>query len=761
MKTKYTIVISILILSILTVVFYAYRWSNIHNETDKFNNIKHLTVELKFINYVQKTKLKTLLKQYNYDEITSLNKQLDDFINIYLKTLYEINDKTLHSISNKIKTKNEALKFSYEDYKTDNAEIKNSIKWLSKNLKHYLENPSFYGDNKEIVQKIFTILIDGYVAKKDDFKYTKVSNNKSINNINNHLQVLYVEYDHLLHAKDELDNYNINLELEEVYLYTNLKLKELREEVDIIGGALFLSVVFLIIFGLIIYYKEVSLSNKVAKLKNELQQFVDALNESAIISKTDPEGKITYVNEMFCNMSGYSYEELIGHSHNIVRHPETPKELFKELWQTIQSKKIFRGLIKNLKKDGGFYYVDVVIIPLLDIDSNISEYLAVRYNVTELIESRDRAIKAEKSKGEFLSNMSHELRTPLNSINGFASILQRTVKDDKHLAYLQNIKDSSDHLIGLINDILDLSKLQSGKFSIDYHNFDFYEKINLLIKRFDAQFINAELKLKLDLDSNTKIILKGDWLRISQIITNLISNAIKFTPATKEISLSASYENNILKITVKDSGIGMSDETQKKIFKPFEQADSSTTRKYGGTGLGLSIVSNLIEQMKGEIKLDSQEGIGSTFSVFIPLEQVEITQDKIMEEEIDIHEKSEAHILIAEDNKTNQMLIGILVEELGLTYKIANDGNEAVAMFGEEEFDLVLMDENMPNLNGIQAMQKIHSLYGNSVPIVALTANAMHEDEERFLEAGMSGYIPKPIDNDVLYKVIKTLLNKK
>ncbi len=761
MKIKYTIVVAILVLSIFMVIFYGYRWSEIHDETNKFNNIKHLTIKIKFINSVQKAKLNSLQKQYNYDEIAALNKQLEDLLNVYLKTIYEINDKTLYSLANKIKAKNEVLKLIYEDYKTDNAKIKNSIDWLNKNLKNYLKNPNFFGNiDREVVQKIFKILIEVDNLKKDDFIYTKASSDKYFNNIINHLQILYIEYGHLLRAKEKLDNNNINLELKEIYLYTDTKLKSLREEINNIGMILFLSVVFLIIFGLIIYYKEVMLSNKVAKLKNELQQFVDALNESTIISKTDKKGKITYVNDMFCDMSGYSSEELIGHTHNIVRHPDTPKKLFVELWQTIQNKKIFRGLIKNLKKDGGFYYVDVIIIPLLDMDGNICEYLAVRSDVTELIESRDRAIIAEKSKGEFLSNMSHELRTPLNSINGFTSILQRTIKDDKYLGYLQNIKDSSDHLIGLINDILDLSKLQSGKFTLDYHNFNFDEKINLLVKRFDAQLTEAKLKLKLELDPNTKTVLKGDWLRISQIITNLLSNAIKFSSTEKEIILSANYTNNTLNFAVKDSGIGMTQEAKKKIFKPFEQADGSTTRKYGGTGLGLSIVLNLVEQMNGKIKLDTKEGVGSTFSVSIPLKQGQTEKKEIIPKEIVEHEKLDAHILIAEDNKTNQLLIGILVEELGLTYKMVNDGNEAVSMFGEEKFDLVLMDENMPNLNGIQAMQKIHSLYGDSIPIVALTANAMSGDKERFLKAGMSGYIPKPIDNEELYRVIKNLLKK-
>jgi len=265
----------------------------------------------------------------------------------------------------------------------------------------------------------------------------------------------------------------------------------------------------------------------------------------------------------------------------------------------------------------------------------------------------------------------------------------------------------------------------------------------------------------LDIDDNLKREFSGDWLRISQIITNLLSNAIKFTPKGGEIKFNSSYIDNNLKIIVSDNGIGMNEEAQSKIFKPFEQADNSTTRKFGGTGLGLSIVLSLIKQMKGDIKLSSKEGEGSTFEVNIPIKADELKCIEISKKEDEIKTQLSGHVLVAEDNKTNQLLISVLLDELGLTSKIVSDGVEAVKMFGEEEFSLVLMDENMPKLNGVLAMKKIRSQYDTKTPIVSITANVMHGDKEKFLKAGMDGYISKPIDSEELYKVLKSFLSSK
>ena len=218
-------------------------------------------------------------------------------------------------------------------------------------------------------------------------------------------------------------------------------------------------------------------------------------------------------------------------------------------------------------------------------------------------------------------------------------------------------------------------------------------------------------------------------------------------------------------LSISDNGIGMSKEVQDKIFKPFEQADGSTTRKYGGTGLGLSITQNLVELMNGKIELDSQEGVGSTFTITIPLEKLQNSssdsndETDSAEEEIEKENFSDLHILVVEDNKTNQMLIEMLLEEFGITCDIANDGVEAVDMYNPDTHALILMDENMPNMNGVEAMKLIREKYQKRCgAIIAITANAMAGDREKFLKLGMDDYISKPIDEDELYNTIKNSL---
>ena len=760
MKNKHFLVFLILLISIIVVIFYAYRLDKIDHLFEEFYEIKYSTQELIVLDTKQKIELDSLDRQYNYDKITSFNKQLNNFIARYLKNIEHTKDKTLSLLANKIKIKNKKLQYAYEDFKTDNAEIKNSIKLLNTKIKNYLLYPDSLGDiDRELVRKIYIILSAHEETTKEDYKYTKTSNNKIVKNMIKHLNILYVEYEHLHHAKIELQNNNIYGDLKEILSYVDAKLIQLKNEVDKITKSFLIVLVFLIIFSIFVYYKEAISTIKVIKLKNNLQQFVDALDKSAIVSKTDTKGRMTYVNDMLCTVAGYTREELIGKAHNILRHPDMSKDVFKELWQTIQSKKIFRGTIKNRKKDGDYYFVDVVIIPILDIDNNILEYLAIRYEVTELILARDNALVAEKAKDEFLSNMSHELRTPLNSIKGFSDILTKLVKDEKELSYLKNITDSSEQLIGLINNILDLSKLQSGKFTLDNYHFNVDEKIAVFLERFKVQLKITGVIMNVNLDSSLKITLNGDWLRISQIITNLISNAIKFTAEGKHINFNMFYKDKKLNIIVEDEGIGLSKEAQSKIFEPFKQADNSTTRKYGGTGLGLSIVLSLVEQMGGEIKLDSTEGVGSKFEIILPIQKVKYEDNEDEKVEDTLRDELKGHILIAEDNKTNQMLIGILIDELGLTYTMAKDGLDAIEKFSKEKFDLVLMDENMPKLNGIEAVKEIYNLYGDSVPIVALTANVMSGDKEKFLAAGMDGYLSKPINEEELYNMLKSFLN--
>lgn len=369
------------------------------------------------------------------------------------------------------------------------------------------------------------------------------------------------------------------------------------------------------------YYSDVLLlgSEKSKKELIRFRQYQKVLDKSAIVSKTDPKGIITYVNEAFCTISGYSLQELVGQPHNIVRHPDTDSEIFRELWSTIQAKKVFKGIIKNRRKNGEPYYVDATIVPILNEENKIVEYIGLRYDISQLVEAVELSQKAQKAKDGFLANMSHEIRTPLNAIIGFINVLSKHIQDETGKHYLQIIDNSAQMLLSIINDVLDLSKLQSGKFTVTSEPFDPISILSSSVTLFQSKVQEKSLSYAVFIDPNIPPCLVGDSLRITQILSNFLSNAIKFTPNHGILKVNALYEHNRLSVMVQDSGIGISFDQQRKIFEPFEQADGSITKTYGGTGLGLSISSELISQMGGELIFRSVENKGSLFGFHLDL----------------------------------------------------------------------------------------------------------------------------------------------
>ncbi|MDF1876533.1 response regulator [Sulfurimonas sp. SAG-AH-194-L11] len=374
--------------------------------------------------------------------------------------------------------------------------------------------------------------------------------------------------------------------------------------------------------------------------------------------------------------------------------------------------------------------------------------------VNKMLESQE---KTQKVKDEFLSNMSHELRTPLNAISGFAGVLQRKLPHESKI--IIPIIESSEHLLQLVSDILDLSKIQSGKFKIVKSPFVLQEELNHFKEYFKPLMQKKNIDFSLTYKGDTRIELMGDWFRISQILNNFISNALKFTPENGKIALDVSYKNSKLIMSVKDNGIGIKKESLEKIMIPFEQSNDDISKEYGGTGLGLSIAKTLTEMMDGDFKIESDFGKGSTFSISLPLQvmHMEVTASK-EEKKFDENISFTAHVLIAEDNKTNQLLLGMLLDDIGITFDVADDGAIAVEKFKEGKYDLILMDENMPNMDGSEAMLMIRKYFKNVPPIIAVTANAMKGDRERLLEMGMDDFLSKPIDNNLLIEIIRNNL---
>ena len=382
----------------------------------------------------------------------------------------------------------------------------------------------------------------------------------------------------------------------------------------------------------------------------------------------------------------------------------------------------------------------------------------------ELMEANVSAENATKSKQQFLSNMSHEIRTPLNSIIGFANVLLKTELGVEQKEFLQAIKTSGKSLNLLINDILDLAKVDAGKMTFEKQPFEIRKSITSILHSFDLKIKEKNLKLIKEYDSEIPSMLLGDSLRLNQILLNLLSNAVKFTHKGKiKLSvklLSETAENVRLEFTVNDSGIGIADNKLNSIFNFFEQAELSTSNSYGGTGLGLAIVKQLIEAQGGSISLRSKIGEGSTFSFILPFGKTKIK----VEEEIEIlkpdAEIKNLRVLVAEDVVLNQLLIKIILSDFGFEYEIVDNGKTAIEKMQTNTYDIILMDLQMPEMNGFDATQYIRKTMKSQIPIIALTADVTTADISKCKEFGMDDYISKPINEILLYNKILGLVKK-
>ncbi len=430
-----------------------------------------------------------------------------------------------------------------------------------------------------------------------------------------------------------------------------------------------------------------------------------------------------------------------------------------------------------INKKINFYFIIFFILLVIYIVGNFLVFRFIKQSLENIIKDKTKNLQllnnkleksklnlltTQKAKDDFMANMSHELRTPLNAIIGFSSILCKKQIDENYLKLSKQIHSNSKSLLTLIDSILDLSKIQNSKFEINIYKFNAYNELTELCFEFNILCKNINIHFKSTLNNKLKAIFLGDFNRIKQIILNLISNATKFTPLDGEVILTCDYSNKNLIIVVSDTGIGMDIKKQDKIFEPFEQADGTTTRKYGGTGLGLSISQSLVQLMHGTIELDSVLDKGTAFKITIPLEktdqQIEI-QNNINTTYNQEKKPLNSHILVVEDNKTNQLLIKMLLEEFNISCDIADDGLIATKMYNPSNHKLILMDEHMPNMNGIQSMKILRQKYEDRCgAIITLTANAMKGDREKFLQAGMDDYLSKPINENQLYTTLKKFL---
>ncbi len=623
-----------------------------------------------------------------------------------------------------------------------------------------------------------------------------------------------------------------------------------------------------------------------AFFSDTLESYKNAIDSHAIVSVTDANGVITYVNDKFCSLSKYAPNELIGRTHKIVNSNYHPLSFFKNLWDTIKSGKIWHGEVRNRAKDGSIYWVDATIIPFLDAEKTPYQFLAIRTDITRLkeqeieltnffkmsadfmcianlsgwfvkvspsfpaalgmseaellsvpfldlihpddIESTKKELKKlatgaktlsfknryrkndgnyltlswnssvnevdsliyatvtditeklaneekliaskvevekAKTKDAFLANMSHEIRTPLNAIIGFHDLLSKTSLNNEQSYYAEIIAAALKNLNVIINDILDLSKLESGIVTLEKRSFNLE---NLTKRLVQMQLTNAkakDLKLMLSYESSLPSNLIGDEVRLNQILTNLLSNAIKFTSHGRidvNVSEIAKTSSEVrVQFIIKDTGIGIDASKLNVIFDRFTQAEDYTTRIYGGTGLGLNIVQSLVDLFEGSLSVKSEPGVGSEFIVEISF-AIDNGSKAIIPEKVEQYNgKSLAnmHVLLVEDNIHNQILAKIYLERNGACVEIADNGLIALEKIKGKQYDVILMDVQLPFMDGISTTQQIRNENLNNVPVIGCSAHSLETERIKCIEAGMNDFIVKPYTESQLVNSILRQMN--
>jgi two-component system CheB/CheR fusion protein len=541
------------------------------------------------------------------------------------------------------------------------------------------------------------------------------------------------------------------------------------------------------------------IEDNLAKSLKEVSDYKYALDESSIVAITDQKGVIQYVNDNFCSISKYTREELIGKDHRIINSGYHPKEFIRNLWATIAGGEIWRGDLKNKAKDGTFYWVETTIVPFLNKQGKIYQYVAIKSDITERKrfeeELKEAKVLAEeatfiaekatsfaegakskaesatlvaedamKAKQQFLSNMSHEIRTPMNAIIGFTKVVLKTDLTAKQREYISAIKISGDSLIVLINDILDLAKVDAGKMTFEKVPFKMSLSISAMLHLFETKIQEKNLELVKEYDPAIPEVLLGDPVRLHQIILNLVSNAIKFTAQGKITVrvhlLSEDEEKVTIEFTVTDTGIGIAANKIDDIFGNFQQASSDTSRLYGGTGLGLAIVKQLVTSQGGSIDVKSKIDEGSVFGFSLSFqktkEKAELETGPVKPDE----EIKNIKVLVVEDIALNQLLMKTLLDDFGFEQDMAGNGKIAIEKLQTNEYDIILMDLQMPEMNGFEATEYIRDTMNSKIPIIALTADVTTVDLAKCKAVGMNDYIAKPVDEKILYAKIVGLVKR-
>lgn len=492
-------------------------------------------------------------------------------------------------------------------------------------------------------------------------------------------------------------------------------------------------------------------------------------NDSVMLM--NPKGQIEWVNDAFTRITGYALDEVEGHEiGEFLNHRDTDRRAIQTIVEGRQQKKAFRVEILNRNKAGKDIWLETNQVPMLDSAGEVTHFIAIERDISEakrneqeLQRARIAAEEGARSKSEFLATMSHEIRTPMNGVIGMAQLMSETRLDEDQKLYTDTILTSARTLLALINDILDLSKLDAGEVQLNLTEFDLVAWFENTLRPLQAQADTKSLELVFGTEADVPRRVRADDRRMGQILTNLVGNAIKFTEqgqvrVTLEAEQTAPGQAELV-LQVADTGIGIPSDMLVTIFERFSQADAAISRRFGGTGLGLAISRRIASAMNGAISVMSDPGIGSCFTVRLPVSLVEGSDETVPEaQHVQAVDGIDGlHILVAEDNSVNRLLVSKFLKNLPVCLGFAHNGEEAVEYVKQQRPDVILMDMSMPVMDGLEATREIRNLHIVQPRIIALTANAFDTDKDACIAAGMDEFLTKPISRERLMQALSNL----
>ena len=552
---------------------------------------------------------------------------------------------------------------------------------------------------------------------------------------------------------------NEYLFLRRTILFTEIQLKELKP----------------LLHFLVNTFHNLNEKSKRERIEKEVEKLSLVASQSTNgVVITDVKGRLEWINEGFTKVSGWTLDEVKGKKPGeFLQGPDTDEETVRIMRECVINKEGFDVEVLNYNKDGNAYWIQIICNPLIDKNGDITGFMAIESDISirkqyeqELIEARNAAIKAQKAEEIFLANMSHEIRTPLNAVIGMVSLLYETNLNQEQLDYIKTLDHSSSFLLGVISNVLDIQKIQTGNIEVAKSTINFHSILDTIRMTYENRLKEKGVKVRMEMEEQIPSHIISDKTILQQILNNLMSNAEKFTNEG-EIGIRASQvmwkEKLTIKLEVFDTGVGIATEKQEFVFKKFKQIHAPEFTNTRGTGLGLAITKELVEVLEGEISVESELGKGSVFMVKIPIElpkKVVRPQPEYNKSLKEINIFENIKILVVEDNLMNQKFIIRLLKKLNINYELAEDGKTALEKINDEKYDAILMDIQLPDTNGFKVTQIIKSTQNPNTDskVIALTASAMSQDILKAQAVGMDDFLSKPFrPKDLLAKLENVL----